>query len=273
MKLPKFIKSSTHQERQQNLIKSNRQLMLTDNIFKIQPQKQSALFRDIINESKLNNDDTTKTPCTPLYNFKSNKLNDSSINVNFSSAQANGRYVKMSQPKRLQRNFQKLKNENFSDNNFQSTPVTTKFSISKITKYVSRSILKSQNDSKQYVSDDEENTEKQFNPNIYSSYDQFREIQEKINQQQTRARSNKRTQPSIGVNSYILKQLKKNQNCANVDYIAGSALINTPIIFNSEVLLDDEEKCVFVNNAPFISENITHKTSRTKITSVFKIVK
>lgn len=108
MKLPKFIKATTHQERQQKLITSNRQLMLTDSIFKIQPTKQSNLFRDILNESKLNNSEnfSKATPKTPLYQFKTNnnKLNDSVLLSKNFSVQTSGRYVKSAQPKRLQRN-------------------------------------------------------------------------------------------------------------------------------------------------------------------------
>lgn len=103
MKLPKFIKATTHQERQQKLITSNRQLMLTDSNFKIQPTKQSILVRDILNDRKLNNNENCSK--TLLYQFKTNnKLNDSVVlNKNF-SIQTSGRYVKSAQPKRLQRN-------------------------------------------------------------------------------------------------------------------------------------------------------------------------
>lgn len=98
MKLPKIIGSSrsTRQERQQNLLKSNRQLMLTDNLFKIQPQK---LLKDIINTTT-DKDNTQDALNNSLYTLKTataNKLNESAL-------VSSGRFVKSAQPKRLQRN-------------------------------------------------------------------------------------------------------------------------------------------------------------------------
>jgi hypothetical protein len=57
MKIPKFMKNSTHLSRQQSLARSNRQLQLTDNLYRIQPQKAVQVntsaafsaFKDIIN--------------------------------------------------------------------------------------------------------------------------------------------------------------------------------------------------------------------------------
>lgn len=106
MKLPKFIKASTHQERQQKLMTSNRQLMLTDTIFKLQPTKQSCLFRDILNQNckVTSSEEWPNTPSTPLYQIKTNKLNESAVLSKNFGAQNSARYVKSAQPKRLQRN-------------------------------------------------------------------------------------------------------------------------------------------------------------------------
>ncbi|CAF0924721.1 unnamed protein product [Brachionus calyciflorus] len=333
MKLPKFIKSSTHQERQQNLIKSNRQLMLTDNIFKIQPQKQSALFRDIINESKLNNnDDTTKTPCTPLYNFKSNKLNDSSINVNFSSAQANGRYVKMSQPKRLQRNRlhitkkpdcyeqpkklnhistpikpselimnlngRRLSTDELNKENYQSpkcTPLSNnvkkdpetpsssnKFSLSKLTKFVSRSALKvinrkslgsnssspessvsSSNSSMQTDDELEDNSKIElFNSKIYTSLEQQKEIEAKINTMQKLTKPKQGSQPVMGVTSVLLKKMK--QNTTGITCYPNTILVAMPIVFKSENLKENSSNEIVYDKlkreqVPFINETRSSK--------------
>jgi hypothetical protein len=97
MKLPKFIKTSATRasERQQNLQKSNRQLLLSELNF--QPHKNAAAI--------MNFDKTLyMTPNRDLYQLKATsnqKLVSNSNNNNNNNS--NGRYVKSAQPKRLQR--------------------------------------------------------------------------------------------------------------------------------------------------------------------------
>lgn len=112
MKLPKFRKNSTHLERQASLARSNRQLLLTDTRYRIQPQKFTTTVeavKELATPVKANNPPklpSTQPPQlaqTPIL-FQMRKNNNKSVDLNSSRIVGSGRFAKSAQPKRLQRN-------------------------------------------------------------------------------------------------------------------------------------------------------------------------
>ena len=136
--------------------------------------------------------------------------------------------------------------------------------------------------------------EKLYNSSIYSSYEQFKQMEAKINNQNNlRARTNiahsGKEQPSMGMTSAILKHHKKtnhisNQNGRNTGLCASIMpnfyLIGAPIVFNSTDLVQKEsnEKCQESNydrlqRPQFISEYEAKKASTSGPGTTKKIVK
>ncbi|RNA11339.1 hypothetical protein BpHYR1_009310, partial [Brachionus plicatilis] len=203
------------------------------------------------------------------------------LSKNF-GAQNSARYVKSAQPKRLQRNFYNAKNNHFPFNQ-QSTPLTSHLVTPKIDRFLSisdsefkgrksvGSIKSPLPDTSSDLSMDVdhlinlENQFAQYNNSIYKSYEQFKQMEAKINQDITSARNKKkRCQPSAGVTGSLLKKIKKNQNLDS-NILVASVLINNPVVFNTE----ENSSPICAEKIPFICESSGNKLSRTKIRPLF----
>jgi hypothetical protein len=170
MKIPKFMKNSTHLSRQQSLARSNRQLQLTDNLYKIQPQKSVQIntnafnaFKEIINTVPSISETAERatefvkpqppsiappptpiqsTPLTSLFQIKASNVKsvESHLNASFvqvSSSSQGGRMATKNQPKRLQRNRGHVnsKPSNYALRSaFASQPVYQEISTSPVTR-------------------------------------------------------------------------------------------------------------------------------------------
>lgn len=107
MKLPKFIKNTSRCERQQNLQRANRQLLLSE--MQLQPQKCITPTVTVMMTPKKVITTTTTIIDEDLYQIKQGKSavlksGNTAASVLLHSANSTGRYVKCAQPKRLQRN-------------------------------------------------------------------------------------------------------------------------------------------------------------------------
>lgn len=177
--------------------------------------------------------------------------------------------------------------------------------MSKLTKFVSRSALKVINrksigstssnssspdtsSSSSILTDDDEATrnvrkclssarltdkEPEYNKNIYSSFEQQKQIEEKINKAASKQNILTRNvvrsgQPCMGITSSMLKQVKKQVGSSfttGISAMPNAYLIGVPIVFNSENLKQhqtEEQQYDKLNRGepvPFIQETRINK--------------